>query len=155
MALLNLHNPFTMTVNNGESEKELNGFFRDFTKTEKTNFEKKHKKIDDSAKEAQKLLKQVRRAKAKADIKQKQEDYDAYEKALEELYKLEDKLEQMNETFIKEDAQKNLLKERFKICLGGEDAEEITKLAEVNGYEKVFKVIQESIAEFNEGKQES
>lgn len=150
MALLNLNNPFTMTVNDGESEKELQGFFRDFTKVEKTAFDKKHKKISDSTKKVQGLIKLARRASKKADIKERLEDYAAQEVALEEFYKLEDEVEKISKGFTEADAQRNLLIERFEICLGGADAEKITELAKVNGYEKVFNVIQKSIVEFNE-----
>jgi len=150
MAILNLNNPFTMTVEG--SDDELNGFFRDFTKEEHIAFQNKNKKIEKLVNESQSLFKSVKRAIKKVELKEKLEDYLALEKAQDELYELEDKLDETNTKFNEDEALKNMLKERFDICLGGKDAEKILELAEIHGYEKVYETITDSIVEHNEGK---
>lgn len=150
MAQLNIKNPFLMTTS--ESDKELHGTFRDFTKEEKNKFDKKHAAINKAVKESQDLIKQINRVSKTASIKEKQGDYKAQEKALNELYALEDRLNEITDKFNADDEQIKLLKERFAMCLGGDDASEITELAETHGYDRVFRVIQESIQEYAAGK---
>ena len=152
MSTLNIKNPFVMTVDDGDTKRELKANFRDFTKAERTEFEKKHKAISETVEKSQALLKKMKRVSKSAELKEKQDDFKGQEKELKELYKLEDELERITADFNEQDEQKNLLKDRFEICLDGEDAAEVFELAEVHGYDKVYAVIQESVAEYSAGK---
>jgi hypothetical protein len=142
-----------MTVEDGDKKTKLSGTFRSFTKDEKTQFEKKHEEIGAAAKEAQFLIKQINRASKKAELKEKQGDFDAQEISLNELYNLEDKLEELNTDFNQNDSETELMRERFELCLGGKDADKIMELAEEHGFGRVFAIIQESIVEEEQGKQ--
>lgn len=154
MAKLNLTNPFEMTISDGEEETVLYGTFRDLTKLESKTFNKKNKKIKEQVQEVQLLLKQAKRMTLKIDLKTKLEDYHAVDKVQEKLFVIEDKIELLAEDFSESNAQIELLKERFKLCLGGKDELEITKLSEIHGYDKIYTVIEESIMEYRTGKSE-
>lgn len=153
MSLLNINNPFTMTIEEGEETKDLRAFFRDFTKAEKREFDKKNKKIKEAADKSIELTKQMRRSIKSVDLKEKQGDFEGQEAELTKLYALEDELDALNKEFNESELQTKLIKERFELCLGGKDADEIMALAETVGYDRVLKVIQESIVEENAGKQ--
>jgi len=148
MALLDLSNAFTFTTKDQlGSEKQLSGTFRDFTKQEQNSFKNKNEAVEATIKKAQKIIDSIKRNARFIDIKEKTEDWAGIEKLTVENYKLEDELVKITDKFNADDERRNILKDRFTLCLGGEHKDEIMELADTYGYEELMKVIGEAIAE--------
>lgn len=145
MILLDLSNPFTFTVRDqNQNEKELKGTFREYTKEEQINANNKHKALLKKNEEAEKITRSLQRLYRKIDIKLKLEDYEAVDKLDDEISKLEDKAEKLGKG-VDLDVYNEGLKERFELCLGGDDKEDILELADRVGYAKVYEKIAEAI----------
>jgi len=148
MATLDLSNAFTFTTKDQlGNEKELLGTFRDLTKKEQNDFKNKNEAVETTIKKAQKIIDSIKRNARYIEIKEKTEDWSGIEKLTTENYKLEDELVKITDKFNADDERRNILKDRFTLCLGGEHKDEITELAEAYGYEELMKVIGEAIAE--------
>lgn len=146
MKLLDLSNPFQFTLRdqNG-TETLLEGTFRTYTKKEQDEAKKKYEGVVKGAEEVQKLARKLGRLERQIEIKEKLEDYEAVDALYAEQTKLEDKLEALSKKF--SDVGNDGLKERFNKCLGGDQKEEIIKLAEAVGYDTVYNKITEGIQE--------
>lgn len=147
MKLLDLSNQFTFKLRDQDgNEREIKGTFRDYTKKETEEAKKRHKEQVNASEKMQKLLRELKRNERSIEIKEKLEDYKAVDRLLNQNAKIEEELILLSEEATKEGAG-NGLKERFAICLGGDDKEEIMALADQIGYDVVFKTIQEAIFE--------
>lgn len=152
MATLNLTNPFTITIDDGETTKDLKGTFRDFTRQEKEDFEQKHHDAHVQVKKSQSLVRKIEQLQRIVSLKEKQEDYEGQEMAMQELSSLVEELEAATEKVVFGANDDTLLRERFDVCLGGEDRELIIEIAETVGYAKVYHTITEAISEHVAGK---
>jgi hypothetical protein len=148
MALLDLSNAFTFTTKDQlGNEKELSGTFRDLTKKEQNDFKNKNEAVEVTIKKAQKIIDTIKRNARYIEIKEKTEDWGGIEKLTTDNYKLEDELIKITEKFNADEERRNILKDRFTLCLGGEHKDVIMELAEAYGYEELMKVIGEAVAE--------
>jgi len=153
MTLLDLSNPFTLTVRDQDgNEKILTGMLREYTKKEKQTAKDKYKKLLDAAEELQKLSRKIARNERQIEIKEKLEDYKAVDKLLTETNKLEDRVEEISTHSMEAYKDDSGMKDRFNTCLSGDDKTDIIELAERVGYDVIYSKISESI---NEGKSDA
>lgn len=147
MTTFDLNNNFTFNLVDGTNEKKLSGTFRELTKREQLDFKRKNEAIETTIKQGIALAEKIKRNNRMIDIKEKTEDWKAIEKLITETNKLEDEIQKLSESFSPDEERNNILKERFELCLGGADKDEIMHLAETHGYETVFGVIGDAIRE--------
>lgn len=148
MITLDLNNNFAFnTKDQFGNETEYKGTFRELTKKELQDFKAKNEAIDKYIKDGQKNIEQIKRTHKLIEIKEKTEDWEGVEKLTYELHKLEDSLYKLTDKFDAENERLKLLKERFDVCLGGEQKDEIIELAETYGYDTIMNTITEAIRE--------
>lgn len=145
MILLDLNNPFTFTLRDQDgNETELKGTFREYTRQEQKDAKDKYTKLLTVAEDLQKIGRKIARNERQIEIKEKLEDYKAVDKLVTATNKLEDELEALGAT-VDKDSGDNSLKERFNVCLGGDQKDEIIELAENVGYQTVYAKIIEGL----------
>jgi len=145
MILLDLNNPFSFTLRDQDgNETELKGTFREYTKKEQADAKNKHESTLKSINRMRDISRTIARNERTITVKEKLEDYKAVDKLITANNKLEDELKTLSETIDKDSAD-NSLKERFELCLGGDDKETILTLAEQVGYETVYSKILEGV----------
>lgn len=153
MITLDLNNNFTFTTKDQfGNETEFKATFRELTKKELTEFKAKNEAIDKYIKDGQKTIEQIKRTSKLIEIKEKTEDWEGVEKLTLEMHKLEDSLYKLTDKFDAESERLKVLKERFELCLGGDNKDDIIELAETYGYDTLMNTITEAIREGKSGK---
>jgi hypothetical protein len=149
MALLDMLNEFSIDVVGNDGKKTLKGTFRDLTKAEKKDFDKKTEELNNKNKTLQKKLRKIKQLEELIEIDKELKFHTEVRKNTLEKQKIENEFEDIDD--VEEESEK-LMKERFDICLSGEDADEIKNIAEVAGYRRVYQTISEAVAESKEKK---
>lgn len=145
MILLDLSNPFTFKLRDQfENEKEIKGTFREYTKEEQIKAKEKHEKAIKRGEEAQKITREIARNAKQIEVKENIKDYEAVDKLFTRNVTLEAKLEKLSKEVNKDSLDDGLV-ERFALCLGGDQKDEIIALAEQVGYQTVYAKISEAI----------
>jgi len=151
MILLDLSNPFEFTLRDQDgNETQIKGTFREYTKKEQQEAKDKYEKLIATAEKVNLIARKITRNEKLIEVKEKLEDYQSMDKLLTDTNKLEDELIKINKT-VNVDEAGDGLKDRFALCLGGEQKDEIIDLAETVGYQKVYEKIAEGVIK---GKQE-
>lgn len=145
--ILDLNNPFEFTLREGDNTSVLKGFFRSLTISEQKNFKAKNKQLEEKTNKGTKLAQEVNRLNRLIEIDTKRDDWDCVKKNQIALDKIQDELLTYSETFNPDEELLKIWRERFELCLSGEHKTIIIELCENVGYQTVYDVIHEAIAE--------
>lgn len=148
MITLDLNNQFVFTTKDQFGETaEYKGTFRELTKKELAEFKAKNETTSATIKKAQALIEKAKRITKSIEIKEKLEDWASVDELTKDLHKTEDELYKLSDKFDAESERLNMIKERFELCLGGEQKDEIIDLADTYGYDTLMDIITEAIRE--------
>lgn len=153
MMTLDLSNPFTFTLKDQFGvEKEVSGTFREMTKKEQSDFKAKNEALNAIVKQGEKLINKINQNKQLIVLHEKAEDYKSASALLIATAVLENELNDLSESFDPSKERNDVLRFRFKTCLGGSDVDTIMEVGEMYGFDRVLDVILKSIAEDKAGK---
>jgi len=145
MAKITLDVPIIVKVQeNGETIKELKVTYRYPTKKEEKEFDTFTKKMQDLAKKLAKLERRKKLLEKKQEYAEKSGDFEKAEKILDELEKIEKEAEKLVNEFEKnggENFNEVISEKIFDVLVGGEDKEELRKIAERISFARVIDIL--------------
>lgn len=138
---LNLNEPFTLEIQNGDDEQVIKGYLKKVTKKQEAEIKAKFKKEYKTIEEMGDLAKKAQREKLRADLGgDETEAKKSGAEMLEKLYLLQDSIDE-------NDFKEKIAKYRFDLSVESPQMIELIEIAENFGYEFLLEMINKDVAE--------
>lgn len=138
---LQLNQPFTLEIQNGNNETVISGSLKKVTKKQEAEIKLKFKKEYKTIEEMGELAKKAQREKLRADLGgDETEAKRSGAEMLEKLYVLQDSIDE-------NDFKEKIAKYRFDLSVESEQMVELIKIADDFGYEFVLEMINKDVEE--------